>query len=346
MGKVLVTGGCGYIGSHTIVDLLDHGYEVACVDNLSNATEAALEGIAAITGTRVRNHRIDLCDWTAVQRLFEEEEHIQGIIHFAALKSVGDSVEQPLNYFRNNLNSLLNILEAMVQYEVPHLIFSSSCSVYGNADELPVTEATPMQEAESPYARTKQMGEQMIHDFARRHTDHQSVLLRYFNPAGAHPSALIGEAPSNKASNLVPVITETAIGKRKSMTVFGSDYPTRDGSCVRDYIHVMDLANAHTKALQYLEAGRNETNADIFNLGIGEGATVLEAIHAFEETSGQTLNYQLGDRRPGDVVAIYADKSKAEKQLGWMPQYTVKDVMKTAWDWEQKRTKTENAQTA
>ncbi len=337
--KVLVTGGCGYIGSHTIVDLIDNGFEVISVDNLSNSSEKVLDGIEAITGKRVKNYNIDLCWEEATQQVFEDHPDIQGVIHFAALKLVGESVQQPIRYFRNNLNSLLNLLDCMARYNVPHLIFSSSCSVYGNATDLPVTEDTTLKEAESPYARTKQMGEQVIKDFARVHPHHQSILLRYFNPAGAHESALIGEAPTNPASNLVPVITETAIGKRQEMTVFGDDYDTRDGSCIRDYIHVMDLANAHTKALQYLRDGKNTDNLEVFNLGIGEGVTVLEAINAFMMVTAQPLSYRIGERRPGDVVAIYADNGRAGRLLGWEPKRDIRDIMRTAWEWEKRRTK-------
>lgn len=339
MSKVLITGGCGYIGSHTIVDLIDNGFEAISVDNLSNSSEQALDGIEAITGKRVKNYNIDLCWEEATQQVFEENPGISGVIHFAALKLVGESVLQPVRYFRNNLNSLLNLLDCMEQYKIPHLIFSSSCSVYGNAAELPVTEDTPLQEAESPYARTKQMGEQIIKDFARVHPKQQSILLRYFNPAGAHESALIGEAPSNPASNLVPVITETAIGKRREMAVFGDDYDTRDGSCVRDYIHVMDLANAHTKALQYLMAEKNTGNLEVFNLGIGEGVTVLEAIQAFMKVAGQPLAYRFSERRPGDVAAIYANNDKAARLLGWEPQRDINDIMRTAWAWEVARSR-------
>lgn len=339
MSKILVTGGCGYIGSHAIVDLIMNGFEVISVDNFCNSNEEVLKGIETITGKKVKNYAIDLCWEDATEQVFKENPDLKGIIHFAALKSVGESVQHPIEYFRNNLNSLLNILEGMARFNVPNLIFSSSCSVYGNAAELPVTENTPLQEAESPYARTKQMGEQMIVDFAHRYPLCKSVLLRYFNPAGAHESALIGEAPSNPASNLVPVITETAIGKRAGMTVFGADYETRDGSCIRDYIHVMDLANAHTKALQYLLEEKNNDNLEIFNLGIGEGVSVLEAIQAFMKVTGQKLNYQIGERRPGDVVAIYANNEKAEKLLGWIPHRDIDDIMNTAWNWEVKRTK-------
>jgi UDP-glucose 4-epimerase len=337
MKKILVTGGTGYIGSHTLVDLLTHGYEVISIDNLSNSTEDCLEGIYQITGKRVQNYRVDLSDLAATRAVFQAHPDLAGIIHFAALKLVGESVEKPLAYFQNNLYSLLNIITLMREYSVPHLIFSSSCSVYGNAEALPVTEDTPLQEAESPYARTKQMGEHICQDVARAEKDLNFVLLRYFNPAGAHESGHIGESPSVAPSNLVPVITETAIGKREKMMVFGSDYDTRDGCCIRDYIHVMDLAHAHTKALEYLLAGKNKRNLDVFNLGIGDGVSVLEAIAAFERVSGVKLNYELGPRRPGDVVAIYANKDKAEKVLGWRPLRDINDIMRTAWTWEQKR---------
>ncbi|MCP3929927.1 MAG: UDP-glucose 4-epimerase GalE [Bacteroidetes bacterium] len=336
--KILVTGGCGYIGSHTLVDLIDNGFDVVSVDNYCNSDPKALEGIQTITGVDVRNHPVDLCDLEATKKVFREEGNIAGIIHFAALKSVGESVHQPIQYFQNNLNSLLNILTCMSEFKVPHLIFSSSCSVYGNADELPVTENTPQKEAESPYARTKQMGEQIIGDFSVIKPEINSILLRYFNPAGAHESALIGESPVNIANNLVPVITEVAIGKREKLTVFGDDYDTRDGSCVRDYIHVMDLANAHTKCLEYLIKGKNKSNREVFNVGIGEGATVLEAVKAFEAVTGQKLNYEIGGRRAGDVIAIYANNDKATRLLGWEPTRNVEDIMRTAWYWEKART--------
>ncbi len=340
MKKVLVTGGCGYIGSHTIVDLIDHGFEVVSVDNLTNADEKPLAGIAEITGQQVFNYRTDLCDYEATRQIFVDHPDLIGIIHFAALKAVGESVEQPLRYFRNNLNSLLNLLDLSQEFGVNNFIFSSSCSVYGNARELPVTETTAFQEAESPYARTKQMGEQIIHDVGQANPNLRAVLLRYFNPAGAHPSALIGESPVNPALNLVPVITETAMGRRAKVTVFGNDYGTRDGSCIRDYIHVMDLANAHTKALQYLQEQKNEEACESYNLGIGEGVTVLEAIKAFEKVTGQALNYEIGARRPGDVVAIYSNYQKAAERLGWEPARGIEDIMHTAWEWEKRRSAT------
>jgi UDP-glucose 4-epimerase len=336
---ILVSGGCGYIGSHTLIDLIDHGYTVVSVDNLVNATEEALARVAQITGVDVKNYRIDLTDREATLDLFHRYR-FAGVIHFAALKAVGESVEQPLRYYYNNLNSLLNILAGMETSGVPHLIFSSSCSVYGNSSELPVTESTPRKAAESPYARTKQMGEDILMDYCRVKTEFSAVLLRYFNPAGAHPSGQLGEAPSNPALNLVPIITETAIGHRtQAMTVFGDDYDTRDGSCIRDYIHIMDLAHAHTLALQYLLDNRQASNCELFNLGIGEGVSVLEAIHAFERVTNRQLKYHIGPRRAGDVVAIYANYEKAARELGWKPQYDIEDIMRTAWAWEQERRK-------
>ncbi|MBK7476736.1 MAG: UDP-glucose 4-epimerase GalE [Haliscomenobacter sp.] len=337
MPKILVTGGCGYIGSHTIVDLINHDFSVVSLDNLLNSNESSLEGVALITGKKVQNYRTDLCDLEGVRQVFLDHPDIQGVIHFAALKLVGESVEKPLLYYRNNVVGLLNLLDCMQEAGVPHLIFSSSCSVYGNANELPVTESTPRKEAESPYARTKQIGEDILQDLTNVDPRINAILLRYFNPAGAHESARIGEDPSNPPTNLVPVITETAAGKRQELVVFGNDYPTRDGSNVRDYIHVMDLANAHTKALQYLLEKRNTARCEIFNLGIGEGVTVLEAIQAFERVTGKKLNYRIGPRRPGDVVAIYANLDKATRLLGWTPQRNIDDIMRTAWAWEQVR---------
>jgi UDP-glucose 4-epimerase len=334
MKKVLVTGGCGYIGSHTLIDLLDAGFEVVSVDNLSNSDEKPLDGIEKITGKRVRNYVVDLTDLEKTRDVFEKNPGICGIIHFAALKSVGESVFEPLRYYHNNLEGLVNILTCAREFNVDNFIFSSSCSVYGNAEELPVTESTPFGEAECPYARTKQIGEKIIGDLCVVTPEFNAILLRYFNPAGAHESALIGESPRNVATNLVPVITESAIGKRPSMTVFGDDYPTRDGSCIRDYIHVMDLANAHTKGLQHLLEKQNPGNCQVFNVGIGEGVSVMEAIRAFEKITEKKLNYSIGPRRAGDVAAIYANKEKSEKWLGWQPKRGVKEIMRTAWAWE------------
>ena len=336
MSKVLVTGGCGYIGSHTIVSLISRGHEVISIDNLVNSYIESLSGIKKITGKDVINHNIDLCDGPAVETFFNQHDDIDAIIHFAALKAVGESVKEPLRYFQNNVDSLLNVLQGAQKTGVKNFIFSSSCTVYGQATDLPVTETTEMKEAESPYGRTKQIGEQILKDLST-HTDINVLSLRYFNPAGAHPTTYIGESARTPALNLVPVITETAAGKRKVCMVFGDDYDTRDGSCVRDYIHVVDLADAHQLSVEYLLQKRNEASYEVFNLGIGEGVSVLEAISAFEKISGEKLNYKIGPRRPGDVVAIYSNYKKAKDRLGWHPQYDVEDIMRTAWDWEQKR---------
>lgn len=333
MQKVLVTGGCGYIGSHTIVDLINNGFDVVCVDSNIRSTPQLLDGVEKITGKKVRNYKVDLCNLEDTNAVFHENRDIVGVIHFAALKSVGESVNDPLFYFQNNLTSLVNVLKCIKEYKIPNFVFSSSCSVYGNTKALPVVEETPLGEAQSPYARTKQMGEQMIEDFSRVN-DTQNILLRYFNPVGAHASALIGELPLGKPDNLVPVITQTAIGKLPKVTVFGTQYPTRDGSCIRDYVHVSDIANAHTKALQYLIEKRNSEKCEVFNLGTGDGVTVLEAIKAFEKISGVKLNYELGAERPGDVIAIYANNTKAKEKLGWAPQFGIDDMMRTAWQWE------------
>ena len=336
MNKVLVTGGCGYIGSHTLVDLIDNGFEVISIDNHVNSKPTVLDGVEAITGKHVKNYDVDLCDLEKTKQVFEANTDIVGIIHFAALKNVGESVEQPLRYFNNNLTSLVNILTCMKIYNVDNLIFSSSCSVYGNAKALPVTEGTPWEPAESPYARTKQIGESIIRDFSKPNTDKNAILLRYFNPGGAHPSALIGEHPFSAVLNLIPAITQVASGKRKELVVHGDTYDTRDGSCVRDYIHIMDLAHAHTKALQYLIEKRNSENCEVFNLGIGQGVSVLEAVRAFEKVADKKLNMRIGPPRPGDVVAIYANHDAATQKLRWTPKYDIEDIMRTAWAWEQK----------
>ncbi len=337
MSKILVTGGCGFIGSHTIVDLLDNGFEVINIDSNIRSNVGALAGIKAITGVEVPHYKVDLCDLSATRQVFEEHPDIDGIVHFAAFKAVGESVLHPLLYYKNNINSLANILECVQEFDVSHFIFSSSCSIYGNTDELPVTESTPMLKAESPYAHTKQIGEQMIESLSTVCPATGFVALRYFNPAGAHPSTLIGEASFAAPTNLVPVITETASGKREKMMVFGDDYNTRDGSCIRDYIYIMDLANAHTKALQYLQDQKNQKNFEVFNLGIGEGATVFEAINAFEKATGLSLNYEVAPRRPGDVEAIYSNYIYASKTLNWTPKGSMEDIMRTAWQWEQNR---------
>jgi UDP-glucose 4-epimerase len=334
--KVLVTGGTGYIGSHTIIDLLENGFDVVCADNGCNSDTSSLLAIEKITGVKVPYFHIDLCDLSGAETIFKSHPDIQGVIHFAALKAVGESVEKPIPYFRNNIDSLINTLDLSVRYNVKAFIFSSSCTVYGDVSSSPVDENTPLQEAASPYGRTKQIGEQIITDTIKNKAL-KSILLRYFNPAGAHPSGLLGESPVNPPQNLVPVITETAIGKRSTMTVYGDDYPTRDGSCIRDYIHVCDLAHAHTLALQYIFDGHQAVQTEIFNVGIGNGLTVLEIIKAFEKVSGETLNYEIGGRRPGDIMAIYSDYRKAKNLLGWQPKYNVNDIMHTAWLWEKNR---------
>ncbi|MBL7778855.1 MAG: UDP-glucose 4-epimerase GalE [Chitinophagales bacterium] len=334
MAKVLVTGGAGYIGSHTIVDLMQHGFEVVCIDNFLNSTPESLARIEKITGKPVVHYNVDLCDKAATAKVFEQEKSISGIIHFAALKSVPDSVKRPLVYYKNNLISLLNLLELSNEFGVEQFVFSSSCSVYGNTTDLPVTESTSFGKAESPYAHTKQMGEEIILTNATV-TDTKFILLRYFNPVGAHTSGFLGEENTDQITAIVPRITGTAIGKFEKFTVFGTDYPTRDGSCIRDYVHVMDIADAHTKAIQYLQSGASTIKVETFNLGTGNGVSVLEAIQSFERVSGQKLNYTLGARREGDVVAIYANNQLAQQKLNWRAQYSLDDMMRTAWVWEQ-----------
>ncbi len=334
-GKIVVTGGCGYIGSHTIVDLIDNGYDVVSIDNLSRSDGKALEGIERITGKKVKNYQIDLINKKDVFETFKSIGEVAGIIHFAAYKAVGESVEEPLMYFENNLTSLVNVLSAIQQFEIKAFVFSSSCSVYGDVETLPVVESTPLSEAESPYARTKKIGEEVITDFAKLKLS-RNVLLRYFNPVGAHRTALIGEKPIGRPSNLVPYMTQSAIGKLGPLTVFGDDYNTRDGSCIRDYIHVMDIAHAHTLALDYMLKGEMSEHVDVFNLGTGDGVSVLEMIASFEESTNQKLDYKIGPRREGDVVAVYANNSKAKNLLGWQTEYSLNDMMKTAWDWEKK----------
>ncbi|HVG42073.1 MAG TPA: UDP-glucose 4-epimerase GalE [Chitinophagaceae bacterium] len=340
MAKILVTGGCGYIGSHTIVDLIENGYDVICVDNNVRSNPSILEGVKKITGKSVKHYKVDLCNFDETFAIFQENEDITGIIHFAAYKAVGESVQKPLMYFENNLYSLVNLLKCVQEFNTPYFVFSSSCTVYGEPDDVIVTEETPQKPAESPYGLTKQMGEQIVQEFSKTFTT-KSILLRYFNPVGAHPSTIIGELPVGRPQNLVPAITQTAIGKLPKLTVHGNDYPTRDGSNVRDYIHVSDIAHAHTLAIQYLEEEKSKNKCEVFNLGTGNGVTVLEAIKAFEKVSGQKLNYEVGPRRPGDIIAIYANNDKAKTELGWDPQYSLDDMMSTAWKWEQKLKKDE-----
>jgi len=338
MAKILVTGGTGYIGSHTIVDLIENGFEVISIDNFSRSTTIALAGIEKITGKKIKNYTVDLKNFDETRAVFQENTDINGIIHFAAYKAVGESVEEPLRYYENNMFGLINLLKCVQEFSVPNFVFSSSCTVYGNPDLIPVTESSAIKTAESPYGATKQMGEVIIKDFSKV-VDTNTILLRYFNPVGAHPSCLIGELPVGKPQNLVPAITQTAIGKLPKMWVHGSDYPTKDGSCVRDYIHVSDIAHAHTLAIQYLLNEKNETKCDVFNLGTGDGVSVLEAIHTFEEVSNVKLNYEIGPRRAGDVVAIYANNDAAVTKLGWNIKYCIKEKIDTAWKLELKMKK-------
>ncbi len=335
MNKILVTGGCGYIGSHTIVDLIQNGFDVISADNNIRSNADILNGVRKITGKVVKNYCVDLCNLNETKNIFIENKDIVGIIHFAALKSVNESVEKPLLYFQNNINSLINILSCCEEFSVKNFVFSSSCTVYGNADTIPVTETTPLKEAESPYGYTKQIGEKIIHHFINSNNI-QSILLRYFNPVGAHFSNEIGEMPIGKPANLVPVITQTAIGKLPEMHVFGNDYPTKDGSCIRDFIHVSDIAHAHTLALKLIIEKKNKTNCEVFNLGSGNGYSVLELIDCFEKITHVKLNYSITNRRNGDVIAIFADNNKAKNILGWFPSASLKEMLLTAWNWEQK----------
>ena len=330
---VLVTGGAGYIGSHTVVALIEKGYSPIIVDDFRNASEVALNGLTEILGFQPTVHRVDVCQVDEMRKIFQQYS-FHGIIHFAAYKAVGESVEKPLQYYQNNLVGLLNMLSLMEEFKVLNFVFSSSCTVYGKPDVIPVTESTAIKPAESPYGATKQMGEVIVKDTAFTYPI-SAILLRYFNPVGAHPSTAIGELPIGRPQNLVPAITQTAIGKLPKMQVHGSDYDTRDGSCIRDYIHVCDIAHAHTLALQYSIKNNQEKSCEVFNLGTGNGITVLEAIQAFEKVSGVKLNYEIGPRRAGDIVAIYANNDKAVKQLGWNCKFGLDEMMLTAWQWEQ-----------
>ncbi len=333
--KILVTGGMGYIGSHTVVDLVEKGFDVVCADNLSRGDIRLHSGAEKILKKKIPYYIIDLCNASAVQKMFKKEKSFTGIIHFAAYKSVNESVLHPLIYYQNNLTSLINLIDAAIQYKVPYFIFSSSCSVYGNLDSMPVTEKTPLGIIASPYAQTKRIGEEMIEDISKQ-CKTKFISLRYFNPVGAHPSALIGELQKGRPENLVPAITQFAAGKIPNFFVHGSDYPTRDGTCIRDYIHVCDIADAHSKALQYLIRNKKAPQHQIINLGSGTGTTVLEAIKAFEKISKQKLHYTLGPRRAGDVVQIYANNTLAQKLLKWKPQHNIDSMMRTAWRWQKK----------
>ncbi|MCB0423334.1 MAG: UDP-glucose 4-epimerase GalE [Mangrovimonas sp.] len=334
--KILVTGGLGFIGSHTVVELQEKGFEVVIVDDLSNSTIEVMEGITAITGKRPIFEKLDLKEKDKVEDFFRRHKDIVGVIHFAASKAVGESVEKPLLYYENNINTLVYMLKSVLNLDASNFIFSSSCTVYGQADTMPITESAPIKPAESPYGNTKQIGEEIIQDTCKVYSEFKATALRYFNPIGAHPSANIGELPIGVPQNLVPFITQTAAGIRQQLSVFGNDYPTPDGTCIRDYIHVVDLAKAHVVALQRLLENKNTSNFEVFNLGTGKGSSVLEAIEAFEKVSGEKLNYTFAPRRPGDVIQAYADTSKANEVLGWKAKSTLDDAMLSAWNWEKK----------
>jgi UDP-glucose 4-epimerase len=331
---VLITGGAGYIGSHTIIELLEKtNFRVISIDNFSNSTKRAYDRIQSISKRPFETIDLDVCDEKALFQELSKFQDIAGIIHFAAFKSVPDSMADPLLYYHNNLDSLINLLKLAREKKIMNFIFSSSCSVYGDSDELPVTEKTPLKKAVSPYGHTKQMGEEMIEFFCKSHPSFNSILLRYFNPVGAHMSGKIGELPIGKPNNLVPIITQTAVGKN-SLTVFGNDFDTRDGYCIRDFVHVSDIADAHVKALNRLLEKKNKNAFAIYNLGTGNGVSVLEAIRSFEKVSGKKLEYVIGKKREGDVIAVYADNALAKKELHWVPQYNLDDMMLSAWKWQ------------
>ena len=333
--KILVTGGLGFIGSHTVVELQNQGFEVIIIDDLSNSSLKVLDGIANITGINTAFEKLDLRDKAKVQDFFKRHRDISGVIHFAASKAVGESVGNPLLYYENNINSLVYLLQELQKLQESNFIFSSSCTVYGQAEKMPITEDAAIQAAMSPYGNTKQIGEEIITDTAKA-TNINAILLRYFNPIGAHPSAEIGELPLGVPQNLVPFITQTGLGLRETLSVFGDDYPTPDGTCVRDYIHVVDLAKAHVIALQRLLDKKNLDKVEIFNLGTGTGSSVLEVIQSFEKVSGQKLPYKIVPRRAGDVISAYANTDKANNILGWKAESTLDEAMASAWKWEQK----------
>jgi UDP-glucose 4-epimerase len=334
---ILVTGGTGFIGSHTTVELINAGYDVVIVDNLSNSNADVVDGIEKITGVRPAFEKVDCNDVPALEGVFQKYNGIEGIIHFAASKAVGESVEKPLLYYRNNLNSLMNLLELMPKYNVKGIIFSSSCTVYGQPDKenLPVTELAPIKKAESPYGNTKQICEEIIQDYISSGAPVKAILLRYFNPIGAHPSAIIGELPNGVPANLIPYLTQTAIGIRKELSVFGDDYNTPDGSCIRDFIYVVDLAKAHVCAMSYILDGKMEQPVDVFNVGTGKGNSVLELINTFEECTGVKLPYKIVGRRAGDIEQVWGNVDKANKVLGWKAEHTLAEALSSAWKWQE-----------
>jgi UDP-glucose 4-epimerase len=333
---ILVTGGTGYIGSHTAVELINEGFDVVIVDNLANSTKDSLDGIEQITGVRPAFEEFDLCDKPRLEKFFHQYKNLKAIIHFAAYKAVGESVEKPILYYRNNLVSLMNLLECMNSHQVPFMVFSSSCTVYGQPKMLPVTEDAPVQTAESPYGNTKQISEEILKDYISSVKGLQAIALRYFNPIGAHPSALIGELPRGVPNNLVPFVTQTAAGVREQLRVFGSDYNTPDGSAIRDYINVVDLAIAHVKAIERMLEGKSQSDFEFFNLGTGTGSSVLEVVRTFESVTGVKVNYQIVGRRSGDIEKVWADTHKANEVLGWKATRTLGETLLSAWNWEKK----------
>lgn len=332
--KILVAGGAGYIGSHTAVELLQAGFDVLIVDNLSNSTTESVDGIEAITGIRPEFIEADCTDIKAMEKIFEKAGHIDGVIDFAASKAVNESVRKPLLYYRNNLVTLLNLLELMQKYKVGGIVFSSSCTVYGEPDRNPVDETAPIKKATSPYGNTKQISEEIIADAVKSGAGFRSILLRYFNPVGAHPSALIGELPNGVPQNLIPYLTQTAIGVRDELKVFGNDYPTPDGSCIRDFINVVDLARAHVIAMKRIVDNKMESDVETFNLGTGEGVSVLELINTFEKATGVKVPYSIAPRREGDIVKVWADPTRANNVLGWKAATSLADTMVSAWKWQ------------
>ena len=335
-GKILVTGGTGYIGSHTVVELQNAGYEVVIIDNLSNSDKNVLDGIERITGIRPAFVEADCTDMKALRNLFETHKGINGIINFAASKAVGESVQKPLLYYRNNLNTLVNLLELMPEFGTKGIVFSSSCTVYGEPDENPVTEKAPIKKATSPYGNTKQISEEIITDYVTSGAPIKSVILRYFNPVGAHPSAEIGELPNGVPQNLIPFLTKTAIGIRKELSVFGNDYNTPDGSCIRDFINVVDLAKAHVTAMERMLEDKSDDKVEIFNLGTGVGLSVLQLINAFESATGVKVPHKIVGRRAGDIEKVWANPEKANKVLGWTATTPIEDTMRSAWNWQKR----------
>ncbi len=334
MARILVTGGTGYIGSHTVVELLQNGDDVIIVDNLSNSNVDVLDGIQSITGIKPSFENVDCTDYVQMERILNKYPNIDAVIHFAASKAVGESVEKPLMYYRNNLMSLINLLELMGIYKIPHIVFSSSCTVYGQPDVLPVTEAAPIKKAESPYANTKQIAEQIITDLVAANKQIGAILLRYFNPIGAHPSAKIGEIPNGVPNNLMPYITQTAAGKREELKIFGDDYNTPDGTCIRDYIDVVDLAKAHVAALKHLMNKTGQNSVEVFNVGTGNGLSVMEILTKFEQVNHLNVPHRIVERRNGDIEQVWADPTKANQILGWKALTPLEDTLKNAWRWE------------